>query len=353
MAWPVHPGRTMRPFFIIGPPLTGNTLLTRLLVQHPDIECLSSSSVLSPTDPASVCHPGGEAAAAHGFTRADTQRWADVVRNAAPADALRTVLTEAFGMIAERTGATVVGDASVYHPLDLPTLLQAFPDARFIYTVRDPRALYEAAERHPDPNQGVLVTTEVLRSDRRVRAFVEKGLPQGHAAVVRFETMIEKTDEILEKLWRFLDVDPTQGWVDYDAARDALPERWRGAGRVTEPLDAGVLDRWQGIRLEARRVVGLAAAEYAATYGYPVELEEPYLPDEMIAAFLCGGPVSHYPIQIEDHVRAELLSTYLPALAAGLRGQSTVEEPAPETATAAPTGHRPLAAVAEAAPGGE
>lgn len=299
--------RDMTPFFVIGPPKTGTTVLTRLLCQHPDVTSLSESYVLQPDAPPSIANPQGEGKwETHGFTREDAERWQRAFAEGRPADALRAVLEDAWRRMGGGEIPAAAGDSWPYYMPHLPTVLEAFPDAKLIYSTRDPRATYWSGETFRGRRNGVLITSQLLEADRRLKAVPQAN--DGRTLAVRYEKLVEEPAAVLGRIWEFLGVEPGRGWVDYDAERDPWPGRWTWVSNATRPLDPSRIDRWQQeMPAAARRIVGLASAEYCAAYGYPVELDDSYTVDEMLTAFTCGGSLAHYPPAVEEIVRREIL----------------------------------------------
>lgn len=299
-------GKHMAPFFIVGPPKTGTTLLTRLIVQQPQVTCISESYVLEPGRPGSIAHPGGEKWAQHGLSQAQASAWHQAFETMAPAAALRHVLTEAWETMRAQTNSPIVGDSWPFYSLHLPVLAEAFPDAKYIYTTRDPRAVYWSGETYMGRKQGSWNSALLLNMDRRARRFFEKR----DVFVVRYEELVQHPEVVLSGLWEYLGADPADGWVDYQADKDPYPERWAWIPNATKPLDPSRCNRWQlEMPAATRRVADLAAAEYANVWDYPVALDEGYAQDEFVDAFIAGASLELLPPDVEDQVRARLSLT--------------------------------------------
>lgn len=297
----------MSPFFIVGPPKTGTTVLTRLLVQHPEVTCISESYVLDFTGPGSIAHPGGEKWSDHGFSQADAIRWNRLFQSELPSNALRTILTEAWATMREKTGAKVAGDSWPFYGLHLPVVAEAFPDAKYIYTTRDPRAVYWSGETFMGRNQGSWNSRLLLHMDRKAREFFSNR----DVYVVQYEELVAHPEAVLKGLWSYLGADPDQGWVDYDVTKDPWPRRWSWIPNATKPLDPSRTKRFeQEMPQSSRRFVDLAAAEYATVWDYPLTLQNDYRQEEYVAAFTAGALLDILPPGTEDLVRSALcLST--------------------------------------------
>ena len=139
----------MRPFFVIGPPKTGTTVFTRLLVQHPEVECLSEAFLAAPEDPASLLAPGHAKAAGHGFTADQVAAWRTLALRDGPhpsAATLRVLVDTVFEAFAGGRPLAAIGDSWPFWLDYARVLLDAFPEATFFYTTRDPRAVHLATD---------------------------------------------------------------------------------------------------------------------------------------------------------------------------------------------------------------
>ena len=262
--WSTFPAMTYH-VFVVGPSKTGTTLLTRLLVQHPDLALLSESYVLEPSRAAR--EPGGTKWADHGCGD-DAQRWQQLLGSGkAGAKALRTVLDEAFALLGKRKTARIVGDSWPPYPRYLRLLREAFPDAKLIHTTRDPRAVYWGGETFKGRKQGAFNCQHLLEGDRRVREIADKG---ADVAVVRYEELISDVRGTMSKVWEFCAVDPSAGWIDYVADRDPWPARWSWIPNATARSIRPASIAGSKCRLPCDASSETASAEYCARWKYPV-----------------------------------------------------------------------------------
>ena len=127
-----------RPVFVIGVPRSGTSLLTKMLLTHPEIGGF-------PQEGNQLWHPRlypwrAQSGAASvppyeispaAFTRASLSRWQ-------PADSIRIKAT--FGVARYLCGTPVMVNKSAMLCFMLPHVLALFPDAKFIHVIRDGRA---------------------------------------------------------------------------------------------------------------------------------------------------------------------------------------------------------------------
>lgn len=126
------------------------------------------------------------------------------------------------------------------HMLDLPALLRVFPDARIIFTHRDPAAVVGSScslawnqmslqSDHVDPRW---IGREWLRKTRlkidRMTA-ARAGLPAGRMIDVHFDEMDRDWHGVMRRIYRFLDLDmaPAEPAMDAYMARAERDRRYR------------------------------------------------------------------------------------------------------------------------------
>ncbi len=269
-------------FFCIGVQKTGTTVLARLLDQHPRIACVWESWAFKPRAPASLFNPRSDAWRKHGFAEADIRRWSrrwggrpvGLARRLAraflgrdPLGSRRFAATMAplLDDFARRCQASVVGDKWPQYIDFLPETLAALPDARFIYNVRDPRGLWNSAERFKDRGRGEEILAEMLAKDRRVRPY----LARANFLTVRYEDLVLRPEETMPRLYDFLGCDYNRAYLAYDRARDPYPARWDWVPQASGPLDPHHVFKWQRqLPADDQAHIASLAADFMTHYGY-------------------------------------------------------------------------------------
>ena len=296
----------MRPFFVIGPPKTGTTVFTRLLVQHPEVDSLSETFLAAPGDPSSLLAPGSAKAGGHGFTAEQVAAWREFALRDGPhpsAATLRVLVEQVFDAFAGGRPLAAIGDSWPFWLDYARVLLDAFPEARFFDTTRDPRAVYLATDPLGRDRRAEFLDWLLVR-DRVFQALFAND-PRVH--VVRYESLVADPLGTLGAAWRFLGVDPSAGWIDYHSARDAHPGRWSWIPNATAPLDPSRVASWVSRLPEAERVpVALASRAYARRWGYPDEVPGPVGAADRVRAFLLGAELADLPPGTEGYVRTVL-----------------------------------------------
>jgi len=259
-------------YFCIGSQKTGTTLLARVLDQHPDIACLHESYVMLPKHPSCLLASENYRHRDFGFSddsierirrRMDSLRrspWRRFLgRLYGPAwrradlfsSAMRELLSE-FGRI---RGARVVGDKWPFYGRHMDVLLQAFPDARFLYNVRDPRAVWLSGQRFKNRNRGDFILDDMLELDRKIAPYLSR--PEFIA--FRYEDLVENHAHTVEWLYTFLGCAFRQEYLEYHADDDPSPGRWSWVPEAKEAVNVYHARKWRDAlsdetisRIEAR-----------------------------------------------------------------------------------------------------
>jgi hypothetical protein len=269
---------TERYFFCIGSARSGTTLLARILDQHPALACVVEGYLPTPLAWSSLLNLKTDKWQRHGFERAQIEEWRQVVHetlaesgvspgyplNAAALEnsargegavngarngtagavvrAAARVMPAILTDFARRLGAEQVGDKWPQYIEYLPLVLQVFPQARFIYTVRDPRAVWNSGQRFRGRGLGHAVLSDMLRKDLQVQAYLGS---RSNFLLVRYEDLVMDTGQTAQRIFEFLGVPFSMDYLDYDARRDPYPGRWDWVKEATSPVDPERVNQWK------------------------------------------------------------------------------------------------------------
>jgi hypothetical protein len=275
-------GQEPRVFFCVGSEKSGTTLLARILDQHPKVACIWESYAFRPDSRASIFNPASEKWGRHGFSESDVQRWSRIW-NAQPQAFFRRVLRRLTGNsffvnscfrqtmpsaltdFARRCNASVVGDKWPGYIRYLDNLLSVFPDARIIYNVRDPRALWNSAQRFKERHRGDELLRLMLENDKRIRPYLERP----NFLTIRYEDLVCEPEGTAERMYDFLGCDFSTGYLQYDQQNDPYPDRWNWV-----PTAGGRIDPWHAIKwkqqvspADIERITAIAAS-FMDRHGY-------------------------------------------------------------------------------------
>lgn len=238
------------PFFVVGSPRSGTTLVRRLLCAHPRLYIPGETGFLP-------------------FLRVDARRalsrreLAHVLRRIGslnrhwihPPDAvaagtdprLREVLETLYGDRARSYGAARWGDKTPGYVRYLPDLDRIFPDAQVLHVLRDGRDVALSARAEWGANHWYMDLHYLLRQWAiNVRAGRRDGARLGPARYleVRYEELVTRPRQTMERILRFLGEAPDHAVDEAIASPSAVPGKrfHRGVHRPVSDASAG---RWR------------------------------------------------------------------------------------------------------------
>lgn len=230
--------KTLQYFFCIGCQKTGTTLLARVLDQHPKIACIWESYLLQPDSISCIANPESYNWKRHGFAEENVLKWYNILsskpgikdrilqyltgRNYSIIRKFRQTASNVFSDFANRCGASVVGDKWPWYIDNIEIVLRAFPNAKFIYNVRDPRSHWNSAQRFRERKLGDAVVHEMLSKDKIISPY----LNQPNFMTIRYEDLVINPADTCKKLYEFLGVDFSEMYLTYDPNTDPYPDRW-------------------------------------------------------------------------------------------------------------------------------
>jgi hypothetical protein len=155
----------------------------------------------------------------------------------------KALLTETARTYAEEQGIDPAGvrlwvEKSPPHVFRQPAIRAMFPDASFVYLVRDPRAVVASLKQWPWSTSNVLVLARTWRA--AARRLVDA--PGSH--LVKYEDLVLDPDGEWGRLCRHLDL-PATGDLLGEASDDAVAQRAANSGNALRPISADHLAKWK------------------------------------------------------------------------------------------------------------
>ena len=204
------------PFFIVGVPRSGTTLLRQMLRGHPRLAVPPESHFV----PAALNAASGPAALELILRDENFAEWQidpELVRERAHASDMSpvSVVRAAFETYAQAQGRPRWGDKTPGYVLHMPLLAKAFPGARFVHIIRDGRevaASWREAWWGPDD---VLATAHQWRRMIRRAESGSKRLPAGSLLEVRYASLVAQPREQLTRIIDFLGETMHDDLLDY------------------------------------------------------------------------------------------------------------------------------------------
>lgn len=300
-----------RPIFIIGPGRSGTTLLRSVLSAHSQIAVTPETQFLK-----RALQWGSVEGAPNDFEAfwsnytswlrfrdlgVDPKQCRYLIERAEDYS-FRGIFCAVLSVFQKQSGKARVGEKTPGHSAFIPTLLNWFPDARFLVTQRDPRAVvasqlktyYVKQRLKPRTLRGGILMAkreqEIVFFARIWTEIFEQRLAPwaGHQSfhTVVYENLVQDTETEVRRIFNFLneDFEPT---VLEDRGRDTalMPaneadmDNWRREhhSRSMQPVSDDSLEKWRGelSRSEIAIIEGCCARSMCQR-GYEPTLSRPY-----------------------------------------------------------------------------
>ncbi len=267
------------PLFVVGCSRSGTTLLQQMLNAHPRIAIAPETHFMPYY--AAKREPYGDLARDDAFSRLveDFAAATDFPDLGLAPDEFRRAARRAprtfagvFGLIMEMfaraKGAAIMGEKTPAHVGYLRELKAAFPAARFIHVVRDPRAVVNSRRAETwgpgDVRENAAFWVEQVGLGARGARELGRD-----AVTIRYEDLVARPDETLRRLCADLDVEFVPAMLEYWKHNTRLVntgrEPWKA--NALRPIQPGCVDRWRG-RLSARDVLEIEAIAWPLMRAY-------------------------------------------------------------------------------------
>ena len=276
------------PIFLVGAARSGTTLLQYMLRSHPRLSAPTGEShFIVP-----LCREAstfGDLKDAENVARV-LERMRDISREFMDEDLHGIQMDQATlaAAIAERCDGTMPGlirtlfelnaegegksrwiDKTPYYILHLPWLAETFPDARFVHIIRDGRDCALSMLRRARD----LRIFNVYHAAQFWSQYVDAGqqaaphLPEGSYHELRYEELLERPEEVLHELCKFLGEPFDQRLIDFQRSGD-IGDR---TPLLRKPLQRDNRQKWRRKMTPWQiRVFESEAADTLRRNGYPL-----------------------------------------------------------------------------------
>lgn len=204
------------PFFIVGVPRSGTTLLRQMLRGHPRLAIPLESHFV----PAALAAPTGPAALDLILADDNFRQWGldpDLVRRRAAATdgTPAAVVQSAFEAYADAEGKSRWGDKTPLYVRHMPLLAAAFPGAQFVHIIRDGREVTTSMrDAWWGPNDLAFAAQLWRRTIAQARKAAGTLAPQQYLEV-RYDRLVTAPQVELTRILDFLGEDIVDGLLDY------------------------------------------------------------------------------------------------------------------------------------------
>lgn len=223
------------PFFIVGAPRSGTTLLERLLNRHSDISI--------PPETAFFFLLNNKGYLAQKFTETKGREAIEFYLSRRPARLLklndipdiRERLTEKaesykdifinlMRLITERE-KSLIGEKTPHHLRCINYITDYFPDSRIVAIVRDGRAVVKSQVRHPNWGSNLLMAAKSWKSDMHALKKLKESDFSGNVLLISYENLLLTPEDELKKICGFIGVDFQETMLHAD--ENNVPEKYK------------------------------------------------------------------------------------------------------------------------------
>lgn len=281
----------MQPVFLIGYGRSGTTLLLSRLAGHPDIRfegennllynlCRDGVDLSETAAPAALAQRAREAAVLGKQVRAFVERFGDL-EDLANRHGARTLADLFRIMVTEGETPAVWGDKSPLSTLIIGRIRQAYPGARFIHLVRDPRDVIlsyfrkrrssarqesQVPDRHPGPRDAPVLHIHMQRWQYWNQAVEE--MRDDDILTLRYEDLVCDPDAQLTRLCAFVGVPFHEDMIHSSEMAGRLAEM-SAHRRVNGPIQNDRIKQYEAaLRPWMRRLAENLCGDLMDRYGY-------------------------------------------------------------------------------------
>jgi len=173
---------------------------------------------------------------------------------------------------AEPSGATRVGEKSPVHTHYVGPLAEAFPDAKFIHVVRDPRAVVLSRVRAGFGSNLIEPNTHRWRRAAEMhKEHAEALSAAGRYLLVRYEELVTDPEETLGRVCAFLGIPMTDAMLEHDKRDETgFPERSREwMANTQRPVFTSSIEKWKTeMKPVHAAMVDASLGEHVTAMGY-------------------------------------------------------------------------------------
>jgi len=279
-----------RPFFVVGKPRSGTTLLRFILSSHPRLHIPPETGFL-PFLGFDTDTPVTAGQAHNLLVRIGrlNRGWAGLVTDAdafyrsLPQPTLAHFLDELYRRKIAQWGAERWGDKTPSYVLHLPLLGRIFATAQFVHMIRDGRDVTLSAQKrwghwYMDPYYLLANWVRHVEQGRKVG----RTLPTDRYLEVRYEDLVQQPEVVARTVCRFLGESFYPQMLDHTRlARELVGPR--GHVEVWQPISTDSVQRWRTqMSSFEQKVADRVAGPTLVACGYELSAKGAFSPSERL-----------------------------------------------------------------------
>ncbi|MEM9069820.1 MAG: sulfotransferase [Myxococcota bacterium] len=261
----------MKPFFIVGSPRTGTTLLRRILTAHPEVAIPPESTFI--TEYLRATHVPLETRKTLFLADPGLEEWQVSFRSSdfASAETMAGVIRLAHERYAAQVGRSHWGQKAARLVRHWQLLRETFPDAVFVHPRRDPRAVVASLKRSKAHQLNALMGARRWRDDTARGLAMVETLGE-RALTYAYEDLVSDPEPVVRRLCDHLGLRFDPSMLETPATQISLTASEQRAGHhvnVTRPINTSSVERWRkDLDEHEQAIVAEVAGEVARRAGY-------------------------------------------------------------------------------------
>jgi len=162
------------------------------------------------------------------------------------ASTLRDPYLKAMNMWAQHYGKNRWGEKTPHNLFYVDVIAEMFPDAKFIFLVRDPRAVVRSMNNSPFFSDNCVVNAHNWRTSISTGThLLDKSVPEKQRILVHYEDLVNNTPLVLKRIVGFLDeLYEPQMVTFHEIDRELLPKYVRTTN-ILKPVDPSTASKWK------------------------------------------------------------------------------------------------------------
>ena len=279
------------PIFIVGANRSGTTLFRLILNRHSEIAIPDELSYFrGPFFRAGKGHWRGDQIRRDQYERFVTRFIRNTAETVHPLDAdellqnlisrehpdLRTPYEFVLSSWAAAHGKECWGEKTPGNLFHAPVIREMFPDARFVYMVRDPRAGTSSMQQASIFGEDIVINTlNRLHYMTAGLRLLENTVPEGSRYLLRYEDLITEPEQTLRSICRFLDIEFEPAMLaHHEDAEEFMKARALNdfSKTATSPIDPTRIGSWRKtMSTREIAIVEWLCREEMLRFGYPLD----------------------------------------------------------------------------------